>query len=674
MMRRLIWILALAACSERFPKELAPPSKPDASGRASGLDARPSGSTCKPPAPPAAKARVAFQTLAYPALDGPVELVRNGARLYVLEQAGVAKVLHEDVKTVTTFADLRSRVGATGNGESGLLGIAFHPSFATNGFVYVYYTAPGGPVFDSVLARFESKDGGLTLDLATEKKILVVAQPYSNHNGATIAFGNDGFLYWGLGDGGAGGDPQNRAQDKTTLLGKMLRIDVDGGDPYAIPPSNPFATAGGGERPEIYALGFRNPYRFRFDRPSGELWAGDVGQVTFEEIDRVVLGGNYGWRIKEGKACFNPNPCDATGLIEPVVQHGRDEATSIVGGVVYRGAAVPALTGQYVYGDVGSGFFFSFAPDAPSPVPVRLDEGLGRRTPAAFELDANGEVLFVDLADGLVRRIVAPAPSPEAPPLLSATGCADVNGTFPYDVVVPQWLDGNEADRFLVLPETGAPPGDERLRLREDGAFDLPPGAVAGRIVRAGARKIETQLLAVRADGSKAAYAYRWSEDGKDATLVPEASAECRTCHRDERFVLGLETAQLDRDYAFPGGRTGNVLVTLGTLKMIDAFDENATPLVALDSSADPTRRARSYVHANCAFCHAGGSAGELDLRAGTPVRDMNLCGTDRFARIVSSMRSTGDDRMPPVGRATPHSEAIRVIEELALSAPATCP
>jgi glucose/arabinose dehydrogenase len=656
-LRSLLFLLALGSCSEQFPEQLLPPIPPDAGSKVSGLDARPTGTKCKPPSPPAATAKMGYATFAYPALARPVEIVRQGARLYALEQGGVAKVLHEDGQTVTTFADVTARVGATGTGESGLLGIAFHPSFATNGFVYLYYTAPGGPVFDSVLARFESKDGGLTLDLSTEKKILVVAQPYSNHNGATIAFGNDGFLYWGLGDGGAGGDPQNRAQDKTSLLGKMLRIDVDGGDPYAIPPSNPFATPANGERPEIYALGLRNPYRFRFDRTTGDLWAGDVGQSMFEEIDRIVLGGNYGWRIREGASCFNPNPCDATGLVDPVVQHGRTEAISIVGGVVYRGAGVPTLAGQYVYADAGTGQFFAFDPKSTMPVAQRLDEGLERRSPTAFELDANGEVVFVDYVDGLVRRIVAPAPAPEAPAFLSQTGCTDASGTFRYDVVVPQWLDGNEADRFLALGDDG------RMRLSPDGTFELPAGSVAGRIVRAGERKIETQLLVVRADGSKGAYAYRWSADGKDAMFAPEASAECRTCHRDERFTLGLETAQLDRDFAFPGGRTGNVLVTLGTLKMIDAIEERATPLVALGSAADARSRARSYLHANCAFCHQDA----LDVS----VPPAKVCEINRGSRIVASMRSTGSDRMPPVGRTTPHDAAILVIEDFLRS---TCP
>ena len=645
-MRRFLWIFALAACTEHFPREptnTKPPAPVDE--RASGLDARPTGATCKVPAAPAkAKAKIGFQTLAYPAMDRPLEIVRQGTKLYALEQGGVAKVLHEDGTTVTVFGDLTSRVGATGAGESGLLGIAFHPSFATNGFVYVYYTTPGGAVFDSVLSRFESKDGGLTLDLSTEKKLLVVAQPYSNHNGATIAFGNDGFLYWGLGDGGAGGDPQNRAQDKTSLFGKMLRLDVDGGDPYAIPPSNPFA--GGGGLPEIYALGLRNPYRFRFDRPTGDLWAGDVGQVGFEEIDRITLGGNYGWRIREGKSCFNPNPCDATGLIDPVVQHGRTEAIAIVGGVVYRGAGVPALTGQYVYADIGSGFFFAFDPSNVAPVPVRLDEGLPKLSPTAFELDANGEILLTDLVDGLVRRIVPPgppAPALPAPALLSETGCADTKGTFPYDVVVPQWLDGHAADRFLALPENG------RLRLRPDGAYDLPNDSVAVRTVRDGERKVETQLLAVRADGSKTAFAYRWSADGKDATLVPEASAECRTCHHDERFTLGLDTGQLDRDFDFPGGRKGNVIVTLGKVSMIDT--------VALEWPPFFPREARSYLRANCAFCH-----GDITT---------NPCASGRRQTIPASMRSTGPDRMPPVGRATPDAEAIVMVEEFLR---ATCP
>jgi glucose/arabinose dehydrogenase len=412
-MRKAAVLVVLLSCTEHFPQELSAPTPVDAGFAAPVIDAGPtdaSDAASDSDAPAPATAKIAFETLGYPALQRPIELVRNGSKLYALEQAGVAKVLHEDGTTVTTFADLTSRVGATGSGESGLLGIAFHPSFATNGFVFLYYTAPGGAVFDSVLARFESKDGGLTLDSSTEKKLLVVAQPYANHNGATIAFGNDGLLYWGLGDGGSGGDPQNRAQDKTALFGKILRIDVDNGDPYAIPSSNPFATTGGGVRPEIYALGFRNPYRFRFDRPTGDLWVGDVGQVTFEEIDRVTLGGNYGWNIREGKSCYGAITCDTTGLIDPVVQHGRTEATSIVGGVVYRGAAVPATTGQYVYSDVFSGFFFAFPPTEAAPVPVRLDEGLARRMPSAFELDANGEVVFSDLGDGLVRRIVAPPP------------------------------------------------------------------------------------------------------------------------------------------------------------------------------------------------------------------------------------------------------------------------
>ncbi len=650
-------LTVFAACSEQFPRENLAVPPPSPAEPAVGLDRRPVRATCLAPPKSTTMGKVGFAKLDTPPFEKPVEIVAQGGRLYVLEQAGLLKAIAADEKTVTTVADLRPLVGTTGQGEGGLLGLAFHPKFAENGLAYVYYTAPfavpdpGGAAFQSVLARFESKDGGATLDLSTEKRILVVDQPYSNHNGGTIAFGNDGFLYWGLGDGGSGGDPQNRAQDKDSLFGKMLRIDVDGGDPYAIPPSNPFA--GGGGRPEIYALGFRNPYRWRFDRPTGDLWVGDVGQSTREEIDRVVLGGNYGWRIREGKTCFNPNPCDPTGLIDPVVDHGRSEAIAITGGVVYRGKALPELAGMYVYSDIGTGIFFAFPATDPNPTPIRLAEPgpLSEKIDAsAFALDAGGEIVLTDYADGVVWRMVPPSPPPEMPAKLSGTGCAQTEGLFPYDVIVPQWLDGKTAERFLSIPE------DVHATLSDDGRLVLPPGSIAMRTIMAGGRKVETQLLLVRPDGEKDAYAYTWSDDQKDATLDPQAGATCTTCHEDARgrFTIGLETAQLDRDFAFPGGRTGNVLLTLGRTGVLvpEVAPSAVTELAALDSQATVAQRAESYLHANCSYCHAA---------------PLDACAS------VARMKATDGSRMPPLGSTTPHAAAITVVEAWARST-RTCP
>lgn len=338
--------------------------------------------------------------------DVPVEMVAGPAPaggFYVLEQAGVVKRFAEGDKTARVALAFPAASIAAG-GESGLLGIAFHPRFADNGFVYLYRTAPtttAGSPFKSVLARYRSTDGGATFDLASEKVLLEIDQPFPNHNGGKLAFGPDGFLYWGLGDGGPGGDPGNRAQNKDLLLGKILRVDVDRGDPYAIPPDNPFA--GGGGRGEIFAYGLRNPWKLSFDR-DGVLWAGDVGQGKYEEIDRIVKGGNYGWRLREGKHCFDPaTNCPTDGLIDPVVEYDHGQGVSVTGGYVYYGKAVPELFGKYLYGDYGSGRIWALHPPT-GTVSVLNEEG-ERPKIGSFGQGPDGEVYVVDIAQGFIFRI-----------------------------------------------------------------------------------------------------------------------------------------------------------------------------------------------------------------------------------------------------------------------------
>ena len=238
-----------------------------------------------------------------------------------------------------------------------MLGLAFDPANARH--LYVYYSASRPR--RTVVSRFTVTPDGGSVDSASELVILEVEQPYANHNGGQLAFGPDGHLYIGLGDGGSAGDPQGNGQDTSTLLGSILRIDVAGsvpGQPYDIPGDNPFA--GGGGRGEIWAYGLRNPWRFSFDRETGELWAGDVGQNSWEEIDLIERGGNYGWNVLEGNHCFRPkNECDASGKIPPVWEYSLDgEPCSVIGGYVYRGGAIPWLTGAYVYGDFCSGEIF----------------------------------------------------------------------------------------------------------------------------------------------------------------------------------------------------------------------------------------------------------------------------------------------------------------------------
>ena len=260
-----------------------------------------------------------------------------------------------DVTEADLFLDIRDQVNDRGN-EEGLLSMAFDPEYSENGYFYVYYSAASPR--RSVISRYrvEPDNPGIS-DPASESVVIEVRQPFSNHNGGQLAFGKDGYLYIGLGDGGGGGDPDRNGQDPSTLLGSILRIDVRAMDQtgsYAIPPDNPFVGARD-MRPEIWAYGFRNPWRFSFDAETGDLWAADVGQNAYEEVDLVIRGGNYGWSLMEGKHCFREDDCDSAGLVAPVAEYGREGGCSITGGYVYRGELVPSLTGAYVYGDFCSG-------------------------------------------------------------------------------------------------------------------------------------------------------------------------------------------------------------------------------------------------------------------------------------------------------------------------------
>jgi glucose/arabinose dehydrogenase len=318
----------------------------------------------------------------------------GSGRLFVVEQPGRIRVLAGGRLRATPFLDIRSRL--LFGGERGLLGLAFHPRYASNGRFFVDYTRkPDGA---TVVEEFRvSADPNVAS--TSGRVVLTVPQPFAGHNGGMLAFGPGGRLFVGLGDGGGAGDPGNRAQNRQSLLGKVLRIDIDGRRPYAIPPDNPFARGGG--RPEIFALGFRNPWRFSFDRATGHLYAGDVGENAVEEIDLVQRGGNYGWRLKEGDRCFRPaTGCDRPGLKAPIAfyRHAAGRC-SIIGGYVYRGRVIPALAGSYVYGDLCTGEIFALRSGASTRL---LDTDL---TISSFGEDQAGELYVVGIG-GTVHRLV----------------------------------------------------------------------------------------------------------------------------------------------------------------------------------------------------------------------------------------------------------------------------
>src|SRR5688500_9165824 len=331
-------------------------------------------------------------------------------RLFIVLQDGQIVIWNGTSLLQTPFLDIRSLV--LSGGERGLLGLAFHPDYAHNGFFFVNYTDRNG---DTVITRYSvSAADPNRADPTSARRLFLIDQPFSNHNGGQLAFGPDRYLYIGMGDGGAGGDPQNNAQNRAQLLGKMLRIDVDSGDPYGIPPANPFIGQSG-TRPEIWAIGMRNPWRFSFDRVTGDLWIADVGQGDVEEIDFQPAssrgGENYGWRIKEGSKCFNPRTCSSTGLIDPVIEYGHvDGACAVTGGYVYRGTRTPRLTGTYIYGDYCNGVIWGATRNANGTFSSRvlIDTNIFIST---FGEDANGEVYVADHR-GAIFRIIDTTPLP----------------------------------------------------------------------------------------------------------------------------------------------------------------------------------------------------------------------------------------------------------------------
>ena len=339
----------------------------------------------------------------------PVDLQHAGDgsdRLFVVEQDGRILVFDNDpaVTGADMFLDIRSRVDDRGN-EEGLLGLAFHPDYAENGYFYVNYTAANPD--RTVIARFEVSAGDPdAADAGSEMVLLEFSQPYSNHNGGQLSFGPDGYLYIATGDGGSGGDPQNNAQNRSNLLGKILRIDVDnpqGGTPYGIPEDNPFAGNSEGYAEEIYAYGLRNPWRFSFDAETGRLWAADVGQNRFEEVDIIENGKNYGWRIMEGFACFNPpSGCDQTGLTLPVVDYSHDLGSSITGGHVYRGSSVPELQGTYIYADFVSGRIWGLTYNGPDDVENELLLNSNQNI-ASFGTDDDEELYICTFGGSIFR-------------------------------------------------------------------------------------------------------------------------------------------------------------------------------------------------------------------------------------------------------------------------------
>jgi uncharacterized repeat protein (TIGR03806 family) len=726
-------LLVLQACrgssSDGGSPPLPPPPPPPPPGATVGLDARPNNATCVAPAKNTGGGTTIALERVFPNLtfNQPVAMLQapgDDSRWFVLEKgsgsAGTARVRafanSPTVATAPTFLSLT----VNANSEGGLLGLAFHPQWATNRHAFVSYTA-GSPMA-SFVARYTSTDGGLTLNPATREEIIRVNQPFENHNGGGIAFGPDGFLYFGLGDGGSGGDPNGSAQDTTDLLGSMLRLNVNGALPYTIPSDNPFAGGrfcgpdhgiSANDCPEIYAWGLRNPWRWSFDSATGDLWVGDVGQGAREEIDRVRRGGNYGWNCREGFIAYSgaPGTCPAggAGFDDPVHDYGRALGASVTGGYVYRGRALPALAGRYVFGDFVSGRIWRLVPSgAGLAAEELLDTNLQI---ASFGQGNDGELYVVDYGGGRLYKLVdgggAPPSAPPVPAQLSSTGCVSpqspsrpASGLIPYEPAAPFWSDNAAKERWLAIPNGTS------ITVGADGDFGFPNGTVLMKHFRLNGALVETRLLMRHPDGEWAGYTYEWNAQGTDATLVEGGKTvdvgsqdwifpsgnDCLACHTPAAgFALGLEAAQLNRDLAYAAtGRTANQLRTL------DAIALFATPLGSsalqpampdpFDASAALAERARAYLHTNCAQCHrpGGPTPSSIDLRYSTLLSGTNACGAlpqegdlglGAGARIIAPgnaassvlaarMARRDADAMPPLASSIVDAAGVALINE----------
>ncbi|MFT3711893.1 MAG: PQQ-dependent sugar dehydrogenase [Archangium sp.] len=697
-------------------------------------DARPANPTCVAATPPPTSSPVttqrAFANLDFAAPLGMFQAPGDSTRIFIMERDGHVQVFPNQQSAmpgdVHEFVNISGSVNTSG--EGGLLGMAFHPNWPSTPEVFLSYTANGvGSPLRSTISRFRSTDNGLTLDANSEEKIFQLDQPYANHNGGSIAFGKDGFLYIGFGDGGSGGDPENRAQRLNTNLGKFLRIDVLGVpfiERYRIPADNPYAAdatpcnqmtaddeqAATVRCSEIYAVGMRNPWRWSFDPVSGDLWAGDVGQGEREEVDLIVRGGNYGWKVREGINCYGGGTCatvalDGTPYTDPVADYTRVDGNSITGGFTYRGTLIPSLVGRFVYGDYGSGKIFALSP-TPAGGWTHTELIDTNIAVAAFGQLLDGEVYALDIATGQIHQLVpmGAVPPDTFPRKLSQTGCFDasnpkqpVAAMIPYDLNTPFWSDGAQKERHFSIPD------GTKISVGPDGDFDLPNGSVVSKTFFLGGKRIETRLFMRHSDGTWAGYTYEWDDAETDATLLPAGKlkqiggqswlypsrAQCLQCHTAiAGRTLGLELAQLNRSLRYPVGATRHQLTVLDGLGYLSAPltmpVEMLPKLEPVDGTGALDARARSWLHSNCSICHRSGAGqGPADFRFSRTLKETNTCdvmpdngslgvmgarllkpGAPSQSLISLRIHALDRARMPPVGSLAVDTQGAAVIDD----------
>lgn len=713
-----------------------------ACGGGGGHDAPPAPPPINPPPPPE------FGLTSRPAVDLPELLTGSGLlgtysladsfpnlsftnalflagvpgedRLVVVEQQGIIRVFDND-PTVPSTAVILNLTGAISfGGEEGLLGLAFDPDFVVNRFFYIHYSAAGPR--RSVIARFTWDPVMDEADLTSEKIILQIDQPYSNHNGGMLAFGPDEFLYIGMGDGGSGGDPENNAQNPDNLLGSMLRIDVHPANPndaYDVPMDNPFMSQAG-FRPETYAYGLRNPFRFSFDAQTGELWVGDVGQGEREEIDLISAGGNYGWRVFEGSQLFDDsaNTLPLSDFTAPVVEYDHSQGVAVIGGYVYRSSRIPSLQGRYIYTDWTAGPLWALSLENGVVVANDVIAAIGTLSPS-FGEGNDGELYL--LVGERIQHLEETSPGTGATQpaaLLSATGIFDslaslqvVSGFIEYAVNQPFWSDGTVKRRWVAMPDTS------EIEFSAVDAWQFPLGTVVVKHFEialiendpGSQRRLETRLL-ILTDSGWQGFTYRWNVQQTDADLLSGREQEsisvqladgssreqiyeypsrtdCLVCHTAVAGrTLGLRTRQLNRDFAYPNTNDNqlrswnNIGLFSSDIAMPDTYERYAA---IADTSVSLTARVRAYLDINCAYCHQPGGTTPvtIDLRFATTLADTAaldvtpsagdlglvdariIAPGDRLRSVLwQRMQRLDAQRMPPLGSHLPDEQALAAI------------
>lgn len=727
---------------------------PDAPPVVYGLDQRPANAACRaftPPPPGTLRLAERFPNVQPDTPTGLAQIPGDNSRWYVLERTGriltfpnQANPAAGDVKVALDLRDV-----TYANTDCSLASLAFPPDFATTKRAYVGYCHIASAGLQIRVSRFATTDGGSTFDRASEELIVAIDYTHDDFNNVhkppglhavdAMHFGKDGYLYVALGDGGPQGlMGGQQSQNKNDIRGKLLRLDVS--DPSkklvddgmimldrqrvgaGIPADNPFVGLGASAA-AVYAYGFRNPWQWHFDRLTGAIWLGDVGNNTWEEVNRdVQKGGNYGWAIYEGTHCTNLFPagaCADTTLIPPLLDyvHGTmaDQGKAVTGGVVYRGVSVPSLYGAYIFGDSSSQHIWAVRNvDHPPTLPKELLP-IGLVPVSAFAEDQNGEVFVVSLGGKILALEEVPVdPNPALsgpPPLLSQTGCFDAaNQMAPAADLIPfapsaeLWSDGAAKRRWMTVPDA------KTVAVKSDGDFDFPPGTMLVKEFSLAGAKVETRFLVHQeADSRWVGYSYRWNEAQTDATLVSTdgdsatwgsqvwnypSRGQCQQCHTSVAGnALGPEIAQLNHAMTYPAtGRTANQVATLEKIGVLDTSGA-AKPWPVLPALAQDgytvEDRARAYLHANCSNCHrpGGPTFTPPDFRFSVPLSAMGICDVQPTvsaledlipseprllapgvpSRSVLYVRlSTIDSRvrMPPIGRTLVHPAGAAVVAD----------